>query len=231
MKKHAGYFTRNEIILWSVSVLTVLVSYLVFDGNSLLTLSASLTGVTFLILNAKANPVGQFLTVVFSILYGIISFRFGYYGEMITYLGMTAPMAIFALISWLRHPYRGNRSEVAVNTLKRGEWFFASVLTAAVTVAFYYILRALGNANIIPSTLSVATSFAAVYLTFRRSRWFALAYAANDLVLIVLWAMASLENRSYISVLVCFVVFFINDLYGFINWGRIKKRQSRTDPE
>ncbi len=27
MKKHAGYFTRNEIILWSVSVFTVLVSY------------------------------------------------------------------------------------------------------------------------------------------------------------------------------------------------------------
>ncbi len=229
MKKHAGYFTRNEIILWSVSVCTVLVSYLVFDGNSLLTLSASLTGVTFLILNAKANPLGQFLTVVFSILYGIISFRFGYYGEMITYLGMTAPMALFALISWLRHPYRGNRSEVAVNTLKRGEWVFASVLTAAVTVVFYYILRALGNANIIPSTLSVATSFAAVYLTFRRSRWFALAYAANDLVLIVLWAMASAENRSYISVLVCFVVFFVNDLYGFINWGRIKERQNAVE--
>ena len=60
-----------------------------------------------------------------------------------------------------------------------------------------------------------------MYLTFRRSRWFAPAYAANDLVLTVLWAMASVENRSYLSALVCFVVFFVNDLYGFINWGRI----------
>ena len=38
---------------------------------------------------------------------------------MITYLGMTMPMAAFALITWLRHPYKGNRSEVQVNTISR----------------------------------------------------------------------------------------------------------------
>lgn len=231
MKNHTGYFTRNEIVLWAVSASAVLASFLIFNRNNWLTLIASLIGVTFLILNAKANPLGQFLTIVFSILYGIISYSFSYYGEMITYLGMTAPMALFALISWLRHPYKGNRSEVTVNTIKRGEWIFASILTIAVTVIFYFVLRALGNANVIPATISVATSFAAVYLTFRRSHWFALAYAANDLVLILLWMMASLEDRSYISVLVCFIVFFVNDLYGFINWGRIKKRQSGVNPE
>lgn len=226
MKKRTGYFTRSEIILWAASVSAVLVSFLIFDRCSRLTLIASLIGVTFLILNAKANPLGQFLTIVFSILYGIISYSFSYYGEMITYLGMTAPMALFALISWLRHPYKGNKSEVTVNTIKRREWIFASALVAAVTVIFYFILRTLGNANIIPATVSVSTSFAAVYLTFRRSHWFALAYAANDLVLIVLWAIASVKDKSYVSVLVCFIVFLINDLYGFINWGRIKKRQS-----
>ncbi len=42
--------------------------------------------------------------IIFSLLYGIISYTFSYYGEMITYLGMTMPMAVFALISWLRNP-------------------------------------------------------------------------------------------------------------------------------
>lgn len=32
--------------------------------------------------------------VLFSLLYGIISYAFAYYGEMITYLGMTMPMAV-----------------------------------------------------------------------------------------------------------------------------------------
>jgi len=78
---------------------------------------------------------------------------------------------------------------------------------------------------VIPSTLSVTTSFIAVYLTFRRSPYFALAYAANDVVLMVLWTLATIENITYISVLICFVVFLVNDLYGFISWRKMEQRQ------
>ena len=159
--------------------------------------------------------------VVFSLLYGVISYTFAYYGEMITYLGMTAPMAVFALISWLRNPYRGNRAEVAVNRLSQREIALMFLLTAAVTVAFYFVLRALHTNNLFPSTVSVATSFLAVYLTFRRSAYYAAGYAANDAVLIVLWTMATIEDVSYLSVTICFVMFLANDIYGFINWKRM----------
>ncbi|MBE6696263.1 MAG: nicotinamide riboside transporter PnuC [Ruminococcaceae bacterium] len=101
------YFSKTEIILWCASVALITVSFCLFDRESLLTLLASLIGVTSLIFNAKGNPFGQLLMVIFSLLYGIISYSFSYYGEMITYLGMTMPMAIFALISWLKNPYNG----------------------------------------------------------------------------------------------------------------------------
>ena len=45
-------------------------------------------------------------------------------------------------------------------------------------------------------TLNVATSFLAVYLTFRRSPYFA--------------------------------AFLINDIYGYVSWQNMKRRQSRT---
>ena len=220
------YFTKTEIALWSVSTIAIVLSFFLFDRGNYTTLIASIIGVTSLIFNAKGNPFGQLLMVIFSILYGIISFRFRYYGEMITYLGMTAPMAVFALISWLRNPYKGNKAEVAVNRLRRYEVGLMFLLIAAVTVLFYYILLNFHTANMVPSTLSVTTSFIAVYLTFRRSPYFALAYAANDIVLIVLWTLAALEHISYISVIICFVVFLVNDLYGFISWRKMEKRQS-----
>ena len=47
---------------------------------------------------------------LFSLMYGVISYTFAYYGEMITYLGMTMPMAVFALISWVRNPYNEMKS-------------------------------------------------------------------------------------------------------------------------
>lgn len=226
MKTIRTYFSKTELVLWSVSVLFIAMSFFIFDRESYLTLTASLIGVTSLIFNAKGNPIGQALMIVFSLLYGIISFTFAYYGEMITYLGMTMPMAIFAFISWLKNPYKGNKAEVKVNSISKKEQLLMWMLTLIVTIAFYFILKYFNTANIIPSTISVTTSFLAVYLTFRRCPTFAIAYAANDIVLIVLWVMASVYDVKYICVVVCFIAFFVNDIYGYISWQRMKRRQT-----
>ena len=225
MKK---YFSKTEIALWCSSAAVILISFCAVDRENYLTLIASLIGVTSLIFNAKGNAFGQLLMVIFSLLYGIISFTFAYYGEMITYLGMTMPMAIFALISWLKNPYKDNKAEVKVNSIGKTETLFMWLGAAAITVLFYFILTYFDTANIVPSTLSVTTSFLAVYLTFRRSPLFALAYASNDVVLIVLWIMASVHDIRYLSVVVCFVAFLVTDIYGYISWQKMKIRQSEN---
>lgn len=226
VKKLLRYFSRTEWTLWMSSVTLIAVSFAVFDRENYLTLRASLIGATSLIFNAKGNPIGQALTIIFSILYGIISYTFAYYGEMITYLGMTMPMAIFALISWLRNPYKGNRAQVKVNSLKAKEILLMLAAAALITLAFYFILEACGTSNMIPSTISVTTSFIAVYLTFRRSPLYALGYAANDIVLIVLWILATIEDMTYLPVVICFAMFLINDIYGFVNWRKMRKKRA-----
>ncbi len=213
-----------ELGLWITSVAVISLSFFLSGGKDFLTMTASLIGVTALIFVAKGYVLGQVLTVVFAVFYGIVSFHFHYYGEMISYLGMTTPSAVAAILSWLRHPYEGTK-EVKVNKLNAKYWLLLGLLTSGITVAFYFILSALGNANIVFSTLSVATSFIASYLTFFRSPYYALGYAANDVVLIVLWTMATFENISYLPMVACFIMFLLNDLYGFYNWQKMKKRQ------
>ena len=218
-------FTKFDIALFLCSVFVIVLSFILFDRENYLTLFASLIGVTSLIFNAKGNPFGQVLMIIFSIIYGIISYTFSYYGEMITYLGMTLPMAAFALVSWLKNPYNNNKSQVKVNSVGKKEVAFMLILSAVVTAVFYYVLKITNTANLIPSTASVTTSFIAAYLTFRRSPYFALAYAANDVVLIYLWILATTCNISYLSVIICFVIFFVNDLYGYISWQKMKAAQ------
>ncbi len=225
MKAKTKYFSKTDIALWSTSAALIVISFCLFDRENYLTLFASLIGVTSLIFNAKGNPFGQFLMVIFSLLYGVISLSFAYYGEMITYLGMTMPMAVIAFVAWLRNPYQGNKAQVKVNTIGKAEILLMWAITGAVTVLFYFVLKYFETANLIPSTLSVTTSFLAAYLTFRRSPFFAVAYAANDIVLIVLWIMACLYDTRYICVAVCFGAFFINDIYGFVSWQKMKIRQ------
>lgn len=222
-----NYFTAGEYCLWGLSVLFIVLSYVLFDRSNHLALIASLIGATSLIFCAKGNPFGQFLMIIFGAIYTVISYSFSYYGEMITYLGMTTPMSVVAFVSWMKNPYRGKKSEVTVNSIGKKEAVFMVLLAIAVTVIFYFILAAFNTANLITSTISITTSFLAVYLTSRRSPYFALMYAANDVVLIILWLLATIENVSYLSVVVCFIAFLVNDIYGYISWNRMKERQAK----
>ena len=229
MDKPAGrqaYFSKGELLLWAGSMVLVIGAALVFDRENKLALLASLLGVTSLLFNAKGNPLGPLLMVAFSLLYGWMSWQFRYYGEMLTYLGMTAPMSVYALVTWLRNPYKGRRAQVKIHRLRKQEAAWMAALTALVTVVAYFVLAALATANLLPSTVSVSTSFLAVYLTARRSPWFALGYAANDLVLIVLWVLAAGQNPAYWSVAICFGVFLVNDGYTFVNWRRMQAQQA-----
>lgn len=216
----------KEWVLWVSSAFVVVLSNIIPGNFDLLTLAATLVGVTSLVFAAKGNVWAQILMVVFSILYGIISFRFRYWGEMITYLGMTLPMAVWSIFTWVKNPSEENGNQVQIQKLSLKQVFLLELSTAAVTAVFYFILVALKTPNIVFSTISVTTSFVAASLTMMRSSYYAAGYAANDLVLIVLWVLASLKNPVYIPMVVNFAVFFLNDMYGFFSWKKREKLQN-----
>lgn len=213
--------TRREWVLWLGSLAAVLAANLLAGDVDLLTLAATFVGITSLIFAAKGNVWAQILMILFSVLYGVISWRFCYWGEMITYLGMTLPMAVWSTVTWLRNPAE-NGHEVAIQRLTGRHVLWLVIFSAAVTAAFYGVLRALDTPNLLFSTVSVATSFLAASLTMLRSSYYALGYASNDVVLIVLWLLAAMEDPAYLPVVVNFAIFLLNDLYGFFSW---KKRE------
>lgn len=219
LKECFSSLSRFEWWLWSVSMVVVVATYLMAPSAEYLTLVASLVGVTSLIFIAKGMLIGQVLVVIFSIFYGVVSYLNAYYGEVLTYVGMTAPMAVVALVSWLRHPYKDS-AEVEVARVRPRQVVGLLLLAVVVTVAFYYILRELGTASLWVSTFSVTTSFVAVGLMALRSPYYAVGYAVNDVVLIVLWILAS-----NLPMALCFVMFLVNDVYGFVNWRRMHRRQ------
>lgn len=225
MKNPFAKLTKFELGLWIFSLIAVSVCFIVMPQKNWLTLIGSLIGVTSLIFCAKGMIIGPILTVVFSIFYGIISYYFRYYGEMITYLLMTTPMAIASIISWFKNPYPQS-DRVKVGRATPLSITVVAVLSLVVTIAFYFILRALGTTNLIISTISITTSFLACSFVLLRSPYYALAYALNDVVLIIMWIAASIVTPSYVSMVACFAVFLINDVYGFINWQKMKKEQN-----
>lgn len=228
-KKLLSYFSKFEWCLWLGSIVVITLSYILSENFHVLTLIASLVGVSALIFLAKGNVIGQFLIIAFSILYGIVSWEFRYYGELVTYVFMSLPSAVVACVTWLKNPSKKGNSEVAVAPLTKKKLSLLFTLTVLVTILFYFILAYFNTANLILSTVSVATSFLAASLTILRSPYYALAYAANDVVLIGLWVYASIAMISYLPMVFCFLTFLVNDLYGFFSWRKMEQRQRLGD--
>lgn len=216
---------KREWLLWLVSLVITLISNILAGKIDAVTLCATSIGVTALIFIARGDVWGQILTVIFSFLYSIVSLRFHYYGEMITYLCMSMPIAALSVITWLRHPYRPDANEVKIHRMTKNQTAVMLVTAAVVTWLFYYILKYFNTANLAVSTASITTSYLASFLMLYRNSYYAVAYAANDVVLMVLWVLASMESFSYFPMVICFFMFFINDLYGFISWKKREKRQ------
>ena len=217
--------TKGELLLLVASLLIIIISFFIFQNTNYLNLITSLIGVTSLIFLAKGDYLGQVLMIIFSLIYGYISIVFKYYGEAITYIGMTLPISILSLYIWLKNPF--SKHEVKVEDIKIKKIIILLLISIIVTCIFYFILKALNTKNLIISTLSITTSFIAASLQALRSRYYALAYSLNDLVLIILWTLAIKEDLSYLSLVICFIIFLINDIYGYINWTRIKNKQSK----
>ena len=218
--------SKKEWLLWIWALVIIVISNLLSGKTDVLTLSATVIGVTSLVFAAKGNVWAQVLMIVFSIIYGVISYRFRYWGEMVTYLGMTLPMAVWSTITWLKNPSKENGDEVAIQKLTCKHIAVLTFAGMIVTAVFYVILRYFDTPNIIFSTVSVTTSFFAASLTMLRSSYYALGYAANDIVLIVLWVLAAMDNTAYIPVAVNFVIFFFYDMYGFASWKKREAMQS-----
>lgn len=219
--------TVFEWVLWITSITVTTVLYFIYPADDALSLVAALFGFTCLIFIAKGAILGQLLCVIFATLYGIVSLRVGYYGEMLTYILMSAPVAVMAIISWAKHPFK-ETNQVAVRDLRRRDIPYVLIACVLVTTLFHFVLRWLGCANLAVSTVSVATSFFAASLAFLRCPWFSLGYIANDTVLIVLWSLMLPHDRAALSMIACFSLFLLHDLYGLISWQHMKLRQRKA---
>ncbi|MBE6631979.1 MAG: nicotinamide mononucleotide transporter [Ruminococcaceae bacterium] len=229
MNKLFGTLNKKDVFLWMMSLLTVMICNLLTPTKDTVTLLATLIGVTALIFVAKGDVLGQILTFIFAILYSVTAFKFRYWGEILTYMGMSAPIAALSAISWLRNPYKKGIREVKIKHIGIKGYVILTVLTVAVTLLFGAVLYFFDTPNLFFSTLSTSTSFLASSLMFLRNSNYALAYAANDIVLIVLWILASAEDIVYVPMVACFIIFLINDIYGYICWRKREIKQSTPE--
>lgn len=224
MKRLFKDWTIFELILLIGSPAVVLIFGLIFNSD-LLTISTSIVGISCALLMAKGLVLGQIFGIAIVILYSILSYKNGFYGEVFIYLFIMLPMYIWGIVSWIKHKNKEtNAVEVSAISLK--EWLIVAIVSLFVFIGFYFALKSLDTKELFISTLSVVDNIFAVYLLARRSKYGFVSYIVNDLILIVLWGIPIIQgNFILIAMLINPIVNLINDTYGIVNWSKMQKKQ------
>ena len=176
------------------------------------------------LLLAKGKWSCYAIGVISTFFYAYISYRNGYYGEIMISMFLTLPLMIVGLLNWIKH--QDETKTVIVKDVSKKE--LAIVLGSQVILFFgyYYLLKIFNTDNLVVSALSIVASLIATYLTARRSEYGFVGFIINDIILIMLWGIPVLFGAfSLIPVVLCPILLLINDIYGAYNWKRIKKKQ------
>lgn len=232
MKKLLGHWTLFEILFLIFSELTITLCFVFSIDRNIFSFVVSFIGVLSVLLVAKGLTIAPIVNIVYNIIYSILSITEHYYGEAIIYLGLMIPISILSIIAWFKNKNKGAEETVRVNSIKKMEYLYLSIVTIVATVVFYFILKALSTSELIVSTLSLISSAVASYLMLRRSSSYALGFVANDIILIVLWSLAVVNSGiGLLPSVICFVIFLANDIYGFIHWKIEEKKQEEKSTQ
>ena len=224
MIKFFKTWTKFEISFLIISMSLITTCYFLGADKNILSLITSLVGVFSILTVAKGLVAAPIICITYNILYSIISLTQGYYGEAIIYIFLMIPISILSIISWKKNKNKEKQDNVTVNKIKPKEFVYIFLVTILATILFYFLLKLLNTNELIISTVSLISSLMAAYLMLRRSSYYALAYMVNDLILISLWTMSVINNGiEYLPTAITFLIFFVNDTYGFIRWKSEEK--------
>jgi len=218
MKKLFKDWNQFEISLLLLSIVAIMFSSIICKSE-ILTILASLVGVTCSLLQAKGKVVSQFIGILEVILYSILSYQNHYYGEVMIDVLVVFPMYVYGVFSCITH--RNEETDtVESNEISKKEWGILAFASVVGFVLLYCVLKYFNTSQLMISSLSMVTSLMATYLITRRSKYSFIFYIGNDIILILLWGIPILQGEFYlVPVLVENIVLLLNDSYGLKNWN------------
>lgn len=228
--KFSNYFNSWSLFekLW-LSIATVLIIALsIFWKDNLIGIITSLTGVWCVILVAKGKILNYYVGIINVILYAYISFGWAYYGEVMLNLGYYLPLQFVGIVFW-KNNLNKNKTEVIAKRMSTKSIIFWSIVCSAAILAYGYILKALGGSlPFFDSTSTVLSVIAMIFMILRYLEQWVLWIIVN-IVSIILWWYTMLQGGTDISILLMWVAYLFNAIWGLVNWVKMYKKENQID--
>ena len=176
--------------------------------------ATSVLAVVYMLLLNDGIRAAYLLCALFGLSYGAVSFATQLYAGAVFHVFVLAPSGIYRFLTG------GKGDESAVRSLTPKLWCAAISATAALAVALFFLLRAVGGSQPLLDALTIAISVATAVLlggNFREMWWFNL---ASSLLYVAMWSVEfALRGTGLAMIALQSIVSAIN-IRGIVLWRK-----------
>jgi nicotinamide mononucleotide transporter len=221
-KYFADWTTFEKTWLTAFSIITITLFF--WWNDTIIGLGASLTGMLCVILTAKGKISNYYFGIINCILYAYVAYQSRFYGEVILNILYFLPAQFLGIYYWKQHINRKKtKDDVIVEWFSWKERITWIIITITGTAGAGIFLKAIGSDLPYIGAFTAIMSIIAMILTIKRVAEEWILWIIVDIVTIYMWFYSIGQGGNDISVLIMWIAFLTNAIYGFINWIKLAK--------
>lgn len=224
-------FIQNELSGWKKAELI----WMAFCSLAILGLSlnmqdtplgiiAALTGTWYTLWAGKGKISCYFFGIINSICYGLISYQYRFFGEVMLNLGYYLPMMFVGIFCWKNHLSDHGVIKKTSLSLKGKAVLLLSTLMAI--ILYGLLLKCLNGRTPYLDSLTTILSIAAMIMTVKRCSEQWLLWIIVNTASIIMWLNVFLQNGSAISSLLMWIISLANGFIFYFQWAKEVKKQN-----
>lgn len=225
-----GGWTKFEAT-WLILFLAIQLAIFVIQPDSWIASIAAITGILCVVFVGKGKISNYLFGLISVSLYAYTSYTYQLYGEMQLNLFVYVPVQFIGFYVWRKHMTSENTvnnagvEEVIAKALNAKQWAMVIAIVVVGTYAYSLWLTHLESAlpQLDGATVVISLVAQALMILRYREQW-ALWIIVNILTISLWAAMYFKTGETSLPLLVMYMMYLCNSIYGYYNWTQLVKK-------
>ena len=205
-------------IIWLLIACLIITGLSIYWGDNLMGIISATTGVACVVCTGKGKLSAYLFGLVNCVLYAIISYKAGYYGE-VTFNVISIPLQFIGFITWSKHMNTETHEVEKKHMSREGRLLLALVIIIS-TIIYGSVLKVIGgNMPFVDSFTTVSSMIAMIISVMMYSEQWYMWLVINSMS-IVLWIGNLMNGTDNWATLIMWLVFWVNSVINLIKWEK-----------
>jgi len=188
----------------------------------------NITGIINLVLCAKGNLINYFFGIIYNALYVYVAFSSKLYADSAIYMLYYLPMQFVGWANWKKHRSKESGAVITRHlTMKTAALLIAIAAVLVPLFARILSLPAIGDAQPWADSATTVASIIAMYMMVKAyvEQWYI--WLVLDVIQSIKWLVETIRGGEHAAMmLIMFLFFTANAIYGLIQWNRLEKSEN-----